>query len=224
MLPRALVTAARRHAWIQALHGADALASNRMTISSPLSRLGYSARSYATPPAKRGPLRDEEIQHRMVQLVDGETGKLLPLTSLQELLRGINRTTHFVELVSETPSPIVKIISKKELFDRARQAKLAAKAKGKAPEHKELQMTWGVASADLGHKLKKARQEIEKGNRVDIIYAPKKGQPVPAPAAREARVEETVELLKDVGFEWKPRTVEKIITVIHMAKHASSSS
>lgn len=79
-------------------------------------------------------------------------------------------------------------------------------------------MTWGVAPGDLAHKLKKARQELEKGNKVDIVFAPKKGQTVPGPAEMQARMSAAAEQLQDVSKERQARTAEKNMAILHLGK------
>ena len=181
-----------------------------------LRSLPRNASSAASPRIRRHP-RNDEIKHPVVQLVDAETERLHPPVSLREILASLDLKTHFVELVSVNPSPVVKIISKKDAFDRQkeRKAKMRAATKNEI-EQKEIQLTWGVASGDLAHKLKKVRQELEKGNRVDLVYAPKKGQRLPTPDEMEARVQETLGLLQDVGKEWKEREVRRGVAAIHL--------
>jgi len=89
-------------------------------------------------------------------MVDPETGRLNPPTALGDILSTINPKTHFVELVSEDPGPIVKVVNKKEAFDRYKEHKAKLKAVAKQQlDQKEIQLTWGVAQGDLAHKLKK---------------------------------------------------------------------
>jgi translation initiation factor IF-3 len=162
-------------------------------------------------------IRNDEIQYAFVRLVDSETGRLNPPKPLRDILSSVNLKTHFVELVGEQPDPIVKIISKKDAFDRfkERKAKMKSTAKNEI-EQKEIQLTWGVAAGDLVHKLKKVREELEKGNRVDVVYARKRGQRLPSPQEMEARVQETLGLMQDIGKEWKQRDVQRAATVIHL--------
>jgi translation initiation factor IF-3 len=157
--------------------------------------------------------RNMDIGYPIVQLVDPKTDRLRSPTPLAHIVSSIDLKTHFVELVSESPNPIVKIISKQAQFGERKAAK--AKKKNQV-ELKEVQMTWGVASGDLAHKLRKVRQELEKGNRVDLVYAPKKGQVIPTAKEMEVRVQETLDYTRDVGKEWKPMEVEGAITVIHL--------
>jgi len=172
---------------------------------------------YKTDQARRP--RNDNIDYRVVQIVDPETGRLNEPAELRDILASINRKTHFVELVNEEPNPIVKIKNKLEEYAWTRQRRAKIKA-ANAIQQKEVQMTWGVASGDLAHKLKKVRRELEKGNRVDLVYAPKKDQALPSPQQIEERLRETVDLLADVGKEWRPRKIQRNIAIMSFQAHA----
>lgn len=154
-----------------------------------------------------------DIGYPVVQLVDPQTDRLRSPAPLADIVSSIDLKTHFVELVSESPNPIVKIISKQAQFGERKAAKTKKKNQ---LELKEVQMTWGVASGDLAHKLRKVKQELEKGNRVDLVYAPKNGQVIPTAKEMEVRVQETLDYTRDVGKEWKPMEVQGAMTVIHL--------
>jgi translation initiation factor IF-3 len=183
-----------------------------------------SARALSTTPAHSAysALRNERIGRPVVQLVDPETGKLREPERLTDVVARIDKEHYYVELVNEEP-PIVKIISKKDDYLKKKAAKLKAKeAKGRQMETKELQMTWGVAVGDIEHKMKKARQELERGNRVELVYAKKKRQPVPSPADQEAVVNAAVQKVEDIAMEWKARYVQKTMTVVYLQPQQSS--
>ncbi|KAI0352747.1 hypothetical protein OH77DRAFT_756278 [Trametes cingulata] len=152
--------------------------------------------------------RNEEIKHTVVRLVNPETGVLDPPASLRQILSRTDRQRYYVELVQDKPEPIVKIFDKKLLYDREKAQKVL-KASKKPPEEKEVQLTWGVGSGDLQFKLKKARTELEEGNHVNLVFAPKRGQKVPTPAEQEKLVEEALSILADVGKERRGRAVQK---------------
>ncbi|SPO29380.1 uncharacterized protein UTRI_04891_B [Ustilago trichophora] len=79
--------------------------------------------------------------------------------------------------------PICKLIDKKEEFDKARNAKrksssessTTASAPSGAAGSKEVQLTWSVSPNDLSHKLSKARKEMIKGARINVIVTTKSG-------------------------------------------------
>jgi translation initiation factor IF-3 len=146
-------------------------------------------------------------------LVDPETGRLNPPVELRDILSQLDLREYSVELVSAGPTPIVKVINKRETYEKNKERKARARQQ---MEQKEIQLTWGIASQDLTHKLKKVRAVLERGGRVDLVYAPRKGQPLPTKEGMHARVEETMDILTDVGKEWKPREIKKAVTALYL--------
>jgi translation initiation factor IF-3 len=158
-------------------------------------------------------IRNLDIGYPIVRLVDPETGRLCPPTALADIVSSIDLNTHFVTLVNERPDPVVKVVSKQADADKRKGVKEKGK---KQTEVKTIQLTWGVAAGDLAHKVKKVRLELEKGNRVTVVYTPKKGQRIPSPREMESRARKILELTQDIGKEWKPTEVEKATTTIHI--------
>lgn len=137
-----------------------------------------------------------------------ETGALNPPASLRVILAGMNPKTHFLELMTTEPEPIVKMHDRKLLYDREKTKKRVHASK-KPPEEKEVQLTWGVGAADMEFKLRKVRADLADGHRVNLVFAPKKGQVLPSPAQQEKMIAEALAFLEEVGKEHKERTVHK---------------
>lgn len=134
----------------------------------------------APPSTPRGRLRrDEEISHTHVTFID-EEGKLFSNVSVQQILRSIDRSTYFLIEVDPNarPQPVCRAIAKKLLFDKQKASKNKKKNTA-SPEQvlKEIQFGWNVAEHDMKHKLDRARQFLERGNRVNIEISPKRGAP-----------------------------------------------
>ncbi|KAG6874006.1 hypothetical protein C0995_007963 [Termitomyces sp. Mi166 len=155
----------------------------------------------------RMPLRDFRIPHRLVHLVDPETGKLSDLQPLKAILASLNQDSHYVELVNENPAPIVRIYNR--YIEKTRAAEIAHRAREVARQNvqKEVQLSWGSAPADLAHKISKVREDLLRGARVDLVFARKIGQPRIAPPVMHERVSEAIASLLDVAKEWKEREV-----------------
>lgn len=168
---------------------------------------------------KKKPLqnpRNEAIKHTVVRLVNPQTGALEPPARLRDVLPRVDRKKQYLELVVEKPEPIVKIINLKERYDRQR-AKHIQQVLGRAPEEKELQVTWGVGAGDLAFKLRKAREDLTAGDRVTLVFAPKKGQKTPeTPEEKNKFVEEALRLLEDVGRERKDRTAQNHVVALYL--------
>lgn len=159
---------------------------------------------------------DDDIPFRVVRLADPESGSLHPLAPLRTLLNSIDRKTHHIELVADTPDPVVKIVDTKQAREKYREAKKRAQAAARAQVRKEIQLTWGVAAGDLAHKLEKARQELVGGKKVDLIFASKKGQAVPTKQLMDIRLKGVLDTLADVGKEYRARGEQKNIIALYL--------
>jgi translation initiation factor IF-3 len=161
--------------------------------------------------------RDRGIPHSIVYLVD-EEGRLGLPTPLSRLLASINPQTHFIELVDENPRPVVKIRDKQEQIRKEKEWKKRQREVASNNVQKEIQMTWAVEPADLAHKLNKARREVEKGSRVELVFAPKVNQRAPSSAIMDARMKDAAEKIAEFAREWKPRKVEYGIGIFYLKK------
>jgi len=147
-----------------------------------------------------------------VQLVDQETGALKPPAALSDILASVDRKTHFLELVKERPNPIVKIIDKKSIYEARKQQ---MRSKKTAISTKEIQLTWCMGVADRVHKLRKVREELVKGNRVQLVFAPKRNRHVSS-VEMERLLQDVVGQMQDVMREWKPREVKGTLVILHL--------
>ncbi|KAF9424617.1 hypothetical protein BGZ94_008024 [Podila epigama] len=123
------------------------------------------------PPQDR-PRRNEEIDSQWIQYVslEGNQGQ----KQLSHVLRTIDRSEyHLVEVDASARPPVCKLMSKKELFEKAKAAKAAKKANVLT---KELQLNWGTDENDLKHKLARCRGFLEKGHRLDIQINGRRGR------------------------------------------------
>jgi translation initiation factor IF-3 len=164
------------------------------------------------------PPRNEGIKYQHVRLVDAVTKRLTGPQRLSEILNEINRKEKYVELVSaeEGSTPIVKIMDQKEQYRKEKRLKLRAREVAMNNRHKEVQLTWGSTPSDMGHKLERVRQELEKGLKVDLVFAPKKGQVLPRPAERQMQIQEILDMMADVGKEWKEQESGRTLTAVFL--------
>ena len=96
-----------------------------------------------------------------------------------------------VDVATLVQFPICKLIDKKEEFDKQRNLKRnksasassSTSADGTASQptpsggggSKEVQLTWSVSPNDLGHKLSKAKKEMLRGARINVVVTTKSG-------------------------------------------------
>lgn len=169
----------------------------------------------STPDATRRP-RDKEIPFEIVRLVHPETGKLSEPMPLTAVIGSLHKKLEYAELVTKDPGPIVRIVNKKAAFEKRKLAKKKASIVAKRNTHKEVELTWGAAEGDYTHKVGRIREELEKGSRIDLVFSHKKGQILPTPDEMREQVRATVEMLADVGKEWKPPEIKAKIGAVYL--------
>ncbi|KAM3084577.1 hypothetical protein ACMFMF_001931 [Clarireedia jacksonii] len=135
--------------------------------------------------------RDHEIKAWSVRLVNAQN-KLDEPRSTASILKNLDLKTYTLQtIVAAEPgdSPICKIIDKKQ----AHAAKKAAKKAGKNPGAviKTVELNWAIDTNDLGHRLNRVKEFLEKGNKVEVVLASKK-------KGRKATQEEAEALVKRV--------------------------
>ncbi|KAL8652134.1 MAG: hypothetical protein Q9210_002863 [Variospora velana] len=134
-----------------------------------------------------GPPRDEAIAEREVQIVDPNGGgPLQPLRSLRDALASIDRSLYFLVQVGEKihpryadlPGPqdgerdsrpripVCKIVSKASF--RKAEAEKSRPRKDPAAAVKEVEINWSISQNDLNHRLKRLKEFLEQGRRVEV--------------------------------------------------------
>ncbi|PWN88237.1 hypothetical protein FA10DRAFT_303221 [Acaromyces ingoldii] len=175
------------------------------------------ARCFTTFPAwlaPTSPPRDDLIRSRLVRLVDPETGSLSSRPQRpRDILASINRTQYWLVQVTKVGAeqdeqeggqrgrsseainidelPIVKLVSKKEAYDKQRAQKRAkassdadgaagGTALGASSAPKEVQLTWSSTPHDISHKLssmvEKHLQRRGPGAKCTVVISSKKGK------------------------------------------------
>ncbi|KAF8826330.1 hypothetical protein HHX47_DHR5000337 [Lentinula edodes] len=152
-------------------------------------------------------IENEKIPFAEVHLVE-DSGQLVKI-ALRDLLAKVDKEVSYVELQAAEPLAVVKIIDKKEAAARRKQAKEQQKMNAKKNVKKEFQFTWGMAIGDLEHKLDRAKAELKRGSRVDLVFAPKSGQKSPPMAQMRERMQLIADKVADVGVEWKSRELSR---------------
>lgn len=121
------------------------------------------------------PRRDEEIVSRYITFVNAE-GEVQRRVPVKRVLDSIDRNQYFlIEVDPNANPPVCRLFDKKLMFAKQKQQKKNKTAKPGGTE-KEIQFAWNVSDHDMQHKLGKARQLLEKGNKVKIEIVTKKGQ------------------------------------------------
>lgn len=127
--------------------------------------------------------RDEEIDAFKVCMVRPEDGRLTEPQFLSEVLEARSRDekgrpTQFVQEVSprseERPYPVCKMYDKKAAREAEEAKRRASKATKMKWQSKQLEVSWAVSDNDLGHRLARVKEFLEKGWRVEIVFGSKR--------------------------------------------------
>ncbi|KAI8145569.1 translation initiation factor IF-3, C-terminal domain-containing protein [Fennellomyces sp. T-0311] len=129
----------------------------------------------ASPKPMGRPRRDEEITARYITFVDEKGDVVEQRARLSDILQKMDRTLYFLMEVQPGKVPVCRLFDKKAMFEKQKQKK---KSKQGNPEAvvKEIVFGWNVSEHDMEHKLGRAKQFLEKGNKVKIEIVTKKGQ------------------------------------------------
>jgi translation initiation factor IF-3 len=188
---------------------------------------------------KGAPPINNDIPYTYVRVVDPETRKPLPPRLLSEVVDNLATEAQskpgggppkvfvmqFAQLVAPPSEAtggyaLVKLVDRREAAAHEKAQRIKAQASRKATEEKEIQFAWGIGTADMQHKLRKARQELERGVRVQLVFARKTGGgPERDSGTRTTQitlVTQVVEALADVGKEWRARDERRNMTVVYL--------
>jgi translation initiation factor IF-3 len=191
---------------------------------------------------KDTPLINNDIPYTYVRVVDPETRKPLPPRPLAEVVNNLATdiqpkqgggppkifVTQFAQLVAPPSDAtngyaLVKLVDRREAAAREKTQRLKAQASRKASEEKEIQFAWSIGAGDVQHKLRKARQELERGVRVQLVFARKaSGGSERDSRTREKQnglVAQVVEELTDVAREWRMRDERRNMVVVYLQDH-----
>lgn len=147
---------------------------------------------------------------------------------MQELVEETQDDGYVVELVSERPTPIVKLVDLRESRAATLKNRLRTQRIESGPKQeifKEAQLTWFMGEADEAHKISKVREDLEKGgHKVDVVYKTKKRQRSPPKEEMIAKLEEVAQGLEDVSKQWKAISLTGGAGILHLQSKVRVSS
>lgn len=122
-----------------------------------------------------------------MRLVDPHSGKVTGPFKPQDIVAKIDRKTY--ALLQVAPGtlekgatswtmdqlPVCKLISKREEYQKQREAKRKTASHAAPAAVKDMQLTWNVSGNDLAHKVSRARKDVARGHKVHAIVLSKKG-------------------------------------------------
>ena len=113
---------------------------------------------------------------------------------------------------------MVKLVDLAVEAEKAKLLEIKLKMNRKtAFEEKEVQISWASADGDLQHKLDIAKGFLERGDRVNLVFAPKaSGSPAEVSQARkEEMISFFEEGMQEHGVTWRERETTKTTDVIY---------
>lgn len=119
-----------------------------------------------------------------------------PEQRTRNVLQDLNLRTHQLVCVTKPPDDwklpaICKVMTNEQVREmEQREKQLAKEAKKKDPHSvvKQLELNWAIDANDLGHRMKKMREFLGRGYRLEVIVSPKR-------RGRKADVEEAQAVL-----------------------------
>lgn len=162
-------------------------------------------------PAETAPkkfLRDEDIPYRWVQIADGSGSGLAEPRPTARVLAELAEGYSLVMVAPPVPHPpsapgapmllrppaaICRIVdtvaeAAAEAAAEAEAKAMALEAKKLAQKMKRLELNYAIAAHDLGHKVKRLNEFLNKGIRVEILLARKRGSRKTTPQEEEQLV------------------------------------
>ena len=127
--------------------------------------------------------RDEEINAYKVYMVGSGEDRLPEPRVLSQVLNARERDekghpTQFVQEVApaseERPWPICKLYDKKAAREAEEAKRRASKTSKVKEQSKQLEVRWTVSDNDLGHRMVRLKEFLEKGWKVEIVFGSKR--------------------------------------------------
>ena len=147
---------------------------------------------------------NKSIEAHQVRL-KGEDGKLSEPQWLDELLGSINTPKEYVlqlDPASKDPIPIVQIMCRQELIQRIYRQEDSVRNQKRAEKHKrpkQLELNWAISVNDLLLKMKQMKEFLEKGKKVELLFANRRGQRKASPEEAQALLETVRAKIDEAG-------------------------
>ncbi|CCF46089.1 translation initiation factor IF-3 [Colletotrichum higginsianum] len=187
--------------------------------------------------AKPGQLpADMMIRDRQVLVVD-ENNKLTGPHETRRVLQSLDPETQSLRMVSRpgpNPAPdqprfaICRVVDKRVEKEREKvQEKARKETARKLARFKVLELNWAIAPHDLGHRMKQMKGFLEKGYKVEVLFAKKKGSRRATRDEAEALVQAVRDAVAEVGGakEWKESEGEPLkVFKLHLDAPAAAKA
>lgn len=116
-------------------------------------------------------LVNEKIKFPQVLLIDTDGKKLGIFSSKSALYQAYDKELDLVCINTKSTPPVCKILDYNKFKYEQKLKEKEAKKKQVKIEVKEIQLRPAIADHDLDVKIKKARDELLKGNQINIVLS-----------------------------------------------------
>jgi translation initiation factor IF-3 len=125
----------------------------------------------------KGPRINEYIRVNQVQLIDQEGENLGVMETTKALDLAKKAELDLVEVGPNVSPPVCKIMDfSKYLYEQNKKQRGASK--GKAKEQKEFRFSPVIEDGDIEHRVKRAKEYLDKGHPVKLVMQKKGRQPM----------------------------------------------
>jgi translation initiation factor IF-3 len=128
-------------------------------------------------PRRKGPRVNKYIRASKVQLIDqeGENQGVVPIGEALNLAKEVQ--LDLVEVGPKVSPPVCKIMDfSKYLYEQNKKQR--GNKKGKAKEQKEFRFSPVIEKADIEHRVRRAKEYLDKGHPVRLVMQKKGRQPM----------------------------------------------
>jgi translation initiation factor IF-3 len=128
-------------------------------------------------PRRKGPRVNKYIRASKVQLIDqeGENQGVVPIGEALNLAK--EAQLDLVEVGPKVSPPVCKIMDfSKYLYEQNKKQR--GNKKGKAKEQKEFRFSPVIEKADIEHRVRRAKEYLDKGHPVRLVMQKKGRQPM----------------------------------------------
>lgn len=110
--------------------------------------------------------------------------------------------------------PICKIIDKKQEWAATKAKKKQRSSSGAQLSKKTIELNWAIEQGDLGHRLVRIKEFLERGHKVEIVLAAKRKGRIASEEEAQALVRKLKEAVVEVGARETKETEGKMLGIM----------
>lgn len=125
----------------------------------------------------KGPRVNEQIRVEQIQLIDAKGENVGPTKTIEALRMAKEAELDLVELAPTAKPPVCKIMDySKYIYNQSKKNR--GNKKGKTKEQKEFRFSPVIDQGDVQHRVKRAKEYLDKGHPVKLVMQKRGRQPM----------------------------------------------